>query len=96
MHEKIYRRNLCCANGHTGGIRYPGRGAANAVWKDEQSGIIVDQSNPRNTVESYFHLMDRESYDAAVLLFEPAVHENINGDLLKASQEYNGWSMRNW
>jgi hypothetical protein len=68
----------------------PAGGAANAVWKDDQSGIIVNQSNPRNTVESYFHLMDHESYDTAVLLFGPAVHDNINADLLKASQEYNG------
>ncbi|MGI6684700.1 MAG: hypothetical protein ACOX47_04290 [Bacillota bacterium] len=68
----------------------PAGGAANAIWKDDQSGIVVRQDNPGNTVESYYHLLDQESYDAAVLLFEKVVQENINGDLLRASQEYNG------
>lgn len=68
----------------------PAGGAANAIWKDKATGMVVRQDNPTNTVESYYRLLDNESYDAAVLLFEKEVRENVNGDLLKASLESTG------
>jgi hypothetical protein len=68
----------------------PAGGAANAVWRDAQTGLVVRQDNPTHTIESYRNLVKHESYDAAVLLFEPAVQKSINGDLLRASEEFTG------
>jgi len=68
----------------------PAGGAANAIWKDKASDSVVRQDNPVNTVESYYHLLDSEAYDTAILLFEKEVRENANGDILKASLESTG------
>lgn len=68
----------------------PAGGAANAIWKDQATGIIVRQDNPANTVTSYYQLLDNQSYDGAIALFEAQVRENVNGDLLKASLESEG------
>ncbi|MEL7563506.1 MAG: hypothetical protein AAGU27_01285 [Dehalobacterium sp.] len=73
----------------------PAGGAANAIWKDEVSGVVVRQDNPVNTIDSYYRLLDNESYDAAVLLLEKDVQENVNGDILKASLESIGWQETN-
>lgn len=68
----------------------PVGGAANGVWKDPQSGIVVRQDNPVNTVKSYYNLLEHESYDFAVLLFEQMIRDNVNGDVLRASEEQGG------
>lgn len=61
----------------------PADGAANAIWKDENTGVVVRQNNPENTVKSFYSLLQKEGYDAAVLLFEEEQRANINSNLLK-------------
>lgn len=65
----------------------PANGAGNAIWKDENTGVVVRQNNPENTVQSFYNLLQKEGYDAAVLLFEEEQRANIDSNLLKEYTE---------
>lgn len=68
----------------------PAGGAAAAVWRDAESGYVVRQSNPEQSLRSFYDLVARNSYTGAVQLFAQEDQANINSDLLAAYFQESG------
>ena len=62
----------------------PAGGAADAQWRDEDTGLLVRQETPAKTMESFYRLAENDGFDAAVLLFTEEEQVYLNGDILEA------------
>lgn len=65
-------------------VGIPASGAANAIWRDPQSGMVVSQDTPENALLSFYQLVEKNNYQAAVQIFSKEDQVNMNGDLLQA------------
>ena len=68
----------------------PAGGAATAVWRDQQTGLLANQSSPQQALSSFYQLVAEDGYQGAVSIFSAADQASINSDLLAAYFQQSG------